>query len=410
VKEEPTGHARREQMNRHRSRHDDPTPVLLVAASTFPSRVGDGTPGFVLDLAKAVAPDFRQVVVVAPMVPGARRDEVMDGIVVHRFSWFPARWQDLAQGAIIDNLKARPSRWLQVPFFLAAMGVALATARRRHRPDVAHLHWIIPQGVVGALVLGRLPRVVTTLGGDLYALRHPLLQRLKGRVVRTARFVTCMSTDMAAELSLLGAPDDRVAVLPMGVDVGPIERAVSAETRRDDRVLFVGRLVEKKGAGVLLDAVERMTGRPDVVVVGDGPLRSSLARRAPDGVVLVGSRDKDGLAAEYARAAVAVYPSVPAENGDRDGLPVALLEAMAAGCAVVCSSVPGIVDVVEDGVDGLLVPPGDAAALATAIQRLLDDPVLRGRLGASARTTSEAHSVEAVSRGYRQLLLRALEG
>jgi colanic acid/amylovoran biosynthesis glycosyltransferase len=382
-------------------------PTLLVAASTFPAEPGDGTPGFVLDLALALADEYR-VVVVAPMTRGARRHQRIGDVEVRRYGYFPSRWQDLADGAIVDNLRAKRSRWLQVPFFFTSMAAALRREQRRSRPDVALLHWIIPQGAVGRLVLGDLPRVVTTLGGDLYALRHPVLQAVKRAVVRSASSVTCMSTDMARELALLGARPDQVHVVPMGVDLDPISRAVAAETRVAGRVLFVGRLVEKKGAVVLLDALAQTDRTPaEVVVVGDGPLRADLERRAGAGVVFLGARGKEDLAAEYARASIALYPSVPAANGDRDGLPVALLEAMSAGCAVIASAVPGIVDVVEHEVNGLLVAPGDAAALAAALDRLLADPELAERLGQAAARTAAAHTVDSVADRYRVLLAEA---
>ena len=383
-------------------------PTLLVAASTFPAEPGDGTPGFVLDLALALSDEYR-VVVVAPLTRGARKHQRIGDVEVRRYGYFPARWRDLADGAIVDNLKADRSRWLQVPFFFGAMAAALVRERRRAQPDIALLHWIIPQGAVGRLVLGRLPRVVTTLGGDLYALRHPVLQAVKRAVIRSAASVTCMSTDMARELGALGARPDQVHVVPMGVDTAPIVAATARETRVPGRVLFVGRLVEKKGAVVLLDALERMTAQPaEVVVVGDGPLRRQLEERAGAGVAFLGARGKDALAAEYARAGIALYPSVPAANGDRDGLPVALLEAMSAGCAVVASAVPGIVDVVEDGVNGLLVAPGDPDALAAAMGRLIADPALAARLGRAAAETAAAYTVGAVADRYRTLLRAAL--
>ncbi|MEN0103641.1 MAG: glycosyltransferase [Curtobacterium sp.] len=385
-------------------------PTLLVAASTFPAEPGDGTPGFVLDLATALSDEYR-IVVVAPMTKGARKHQRIGDVEVRRYTYFPSRWQDLADGAIVDNLRAKRSRWVQVPFFFGAMATALGRERRRSRPDVALLHWIIPQGAVGRLVLGDLPRVVTTLGGDLYALRNPVLQAVKRAVIRTAASVTCMSTDMASELGKLGARPDQVHVVPMGVDLAPITAAVARESRVPGRVLFVGRLVEKKGAVVLLDALDRMAERPaEVVVVGDGPLRGVLERRAGDGVTFLGARGKDDLASEYARASIALYPSVPAANGDRDGLPVALLEAMSAGCAIVASAVPGIVDVIRDGENGLLVPPGDAAALAAAVDRLLADPALAERLGRAAAVTAAAHTVDAVADRYRGLLASALRG
>jgi colanic acid/amylovoran biosynthesis glycosyltransferase len=388
-----------------------PKPILLVATSTLPARVGDGTPGFVLDLARAVSSDF-EVVVIAPMVGRAPKHEVIDGVTIHRYSYFPRRWQDLADGAIVENLRAKRARWIQVPFFFAAMGIAVRRASKRYQPALAHLHWIIPQGIVGQVVLGDLPRVVTTLGGDLYALQGRVPTRLKKSVIRSARFVTCMSVDMASELARLGATPEQVRVIPMGVDVEPVERAVASRSRRPASLLFVGRLVEKKGAAVLLDALDRLPVNDErrVTIVGDGPLRSSLEKRAGRGVEFVGQRGREDLAAEYATNEIALYPSVPASNGDRDGLPVALLEAMTAGCVVIASRAPGIIDVVEDDVNGLLVAPGDADALAAAIERVENNVELRQRLGAAARETARDYSVDAVSTRYRMILGQTLRG
>jgi glycosyltransferase involved in cell wall biosynthesis len=106
---------------------------------------------------------------------------------------------------------------------------------------------------------------------------------------------------------------------------------------------------------------------------------------------------------------VAVVPSVPAATGDQDGLPVSLLEAMAAGCAVVASALAGIDAAVVDGESGLLVPPGDAARLAAALAELLADPERRAKLGAAADSRAEEFSVEAAGSRYCRLL-RSIAG
>src|SRR5215468_753196 len=167
-------------------------PRLLVVASTFPASAEDGTPAFVRDLAAYEAREFDTVVLV-PRVPGAGRAAPAGELTVRRFRYFPRRWEDLAHGAIIENLRSRRSRWLQVlPFFVAEMW-ALRRAVREHRPDVLHVHWMIPQGVAALVAARRVPWVVTTLGGDVYALRDPVSRRLKGAVLRRARAVTTMN-------------------------------------------------------------------------------------------------------------------------------------------------------------------------------------------------------------------------
>ena len=387
-------------------------PRLVVSASTYPARAGDGTPSFVRDLAVGMADAFDPLLVV-PAVPGAPTREEGDGIHVTRYRFYWRRWEDLADGAILENVRSRKSRLWQVPFFLIAQYFAMRRAVRRHQPAVIHAHWIIPQGIVARLAAPRVPMIVTTLGGDLYALNDPLSRALKRRVLRRAAAVTVMSEDMRERAIKLGANPDTTHVMPMGAatkafaaaaDAAPRERSAAVE------LLAVGRLVEKKGFGILLDAVRSLDPTQwHLTVVGDGPLRSTLEDAATGlPVTFVGQLSRAELAAADAKADIAVFPSVRAASGDQDGLPVALLEAMAAGCAVVVSDLPGLADAVVDGESGLIVANGDSGALAAALQRLLAQRDDIAHLGAGARERAISFDVENVARGYAALLTEIL--
>ncbi|CAH0158790.1 glycosyltransferase [Plantibacter cousiniae (nom. nud.)] len=391
-----------------------PRPRLLVLASTFPARPGDGVPAFVRDLALQESLEFDTRVLV-PRVPGAASDERDGDLHITRYPYFPKRWEDLADGAIIENLRAKPVRWLQVPGLFLAQLVALRRALREFRPDVLHVHWIIPQGVVALLGGRRVPQLVTTLGGDLYALNAAPLRALKARIVRRAGAVTVMNADMRDRVIALGAAPARVQVIPMGADLAPVP--ASAPAGADEvaapvpgvattRLMFVGRLVEKKGLSYLIEAVRRApAGSLELEIVGDGPLRTALETAASGlPVVFIGQQGRTELFAAYRRADVVVFPSVASTSGDQDGLPVALLEAMRAGRAIIATDLPGLNEVVLDDATGLVVPDRDAAALLRAIQQLADDPDLRARLGAAAATHAEQFSIEAIGSRYRTLL------
>lgn len=379
---------------------------LLVLASTYPGRPGDGTPGFVRDLALEQARHFDTLVVV-PRVPGGASREDDGPLQVRRFAYFPRRWESLAHGAILENLRARRSRYLQVLPLVVAEAIAVRRAVRRFRPDVVHVHWIIPQGLVARAVLGRTPMVVTTLGGDLYALDSPPLRAVKGTVLRRARAVTVMSEDMRSRAVGLGADPDAVSVLPMGVDGEAFSGPRDDSREASARLLFVGRLVEKKGLEVLLRALRSVRAGWTLTVVGDGPLRAGLEKEAQGlPVTFVGQLGRPELAAAYASHGLVVVPSVHAASGDQDGLPVAMLEAMAAGCAVVASDMPGLREAIEDRVSGLLVPPGDSDALAGILGRLLEDPEEGRRLGTAARARADLFSVRRRGEQYVELLRR----
>jgi colanic acid/amylovoran biosynthesis glycosyltransferase len=383
-------------------------PRLLVLASTFPSHRADGTPAFVADLAVAQSAAF-ETVVVTPRVPESLARESWSGVDVRRYRFFPRRWEDLAAGAILENLRSRPDRWLQVPFLFLAGALAVRRAVRDIAPDVVHVHWIIPQGVMALLGARRSTWLVTTQGGDLYALTSSVARWLKRRVLRRARAVTVMNAEMGERVVELGVPAGRVRVLSMGVALDRMPAPGPERIR--GRLIFVGRLVEKKGLAHLLDALREL---PDDIewsleVVGDGPLRAALEQRAaPLGarVVFLGQRSSEDLGQRLVRASVAVFPSVRARSGDQDGLPVSLLEALATGTPVIASDLPGLADAVTGGEEpaGVVVAPGDVAGLAEAVTRLLADDEARERMGSVAAKRAAEYSVEAVGPRYIALL------
>jgi colanic acid/amylovoran biosynthesis glycosyltransferase len=383
-------------------------PRLLVLASTFPAHPRDGSPAFVADLAVTQSADF-DTVVVTPRVPDSPARESWSGVEVRRYRFFLRRWEDLAAGAILENLRSRPSRWLQVPFLFAAGALAVRRAVRDTAPDVVHVHWIIPQGLMALAGAGRLPWLVTTQGGDLYALTSSFARWLKRRVLRRASAVTVMNAEMGHRVVGLGVPADRVRVLSMGV---AMDRMPSPGRERvPGRLIFVGRLVEKKGLAHLLDALRDLPAGTEwsLEIVGDGPLRAELEERAAplgDRVVFLGQRSSEDLGGRLVRASVAVFPSVRARSGDQDGLPVSLLEALATGTPVVASDLPGLADAVTGGDQpaGLVVEPGDTAGLTAAVARLLGDDGERERMGRAAARRAAVFSVEAIGARYVALL------
>jgi glycosyltransferase involved in cell wall biosynthesis len=386
-----------------------PRPTLLVLASTFPARPGDGTPAFVRDLALGEAGAY-QTTVLVPAVPGGAPREHDGPLEIVRFRYFPRRWEDLAHGAILENVRSRPSRLLQVPALLAAEYLAVRREVRRRRPDVLHVHWLIPQGLVALAAARGIPKLVTTLGGDLYGLRDPLSRKIIRAVVGDAKAVTTMNAEMRDRLLALGADPASTHVMPMGADLDAIRPVAAAATPVPGRVLFVGRLVEKKGLTHLLRALSSLSTTPaagdvHLRVVGDGPLRDRVHRQAAGlPVEFLGGLARNELSREYGTAQVAVFPSVPAASGDQDGLPVALLEAMGCGCPVIASRLPGLDEAVEDGVSGLLVTPGDADQLAGALRRLLEDEPLRRRLSEGAVQRAQGFSSAATAAAYIRLL------
>ena len=263
----------------------------------------------------------------------------------------------LAYGhGIVGNLRARPWRLLLVPAFLWSFRRAAAA----RDCDLVHAHWLAAGAVAATL---RKPFVVQVWGTDVeLARRMPWLAR---PVLRRARLVLAASHALADAARALGARE--VRIVPSGVAI-PVSVGSSAEP---PHVLYVGRLSAEKG---VLELAEAAAGLP-LRVVGDGPLRAQVPS---EGFVAPGE-----LGAWFERAAVVAVPS------RREGYGVVAREAMAWGRPVVASAVGGLLDAVEDGVTGVLVPPGDIGALRAALERLLGDVDLRARLGAAARAKAQ---------------------
>ena len=230
--------------------------------------------------------------------------------------------------------------------------------------------------------------VVTLHGGDVSKdknWRHSLLaRRWAGVIAHTHRFV-CVSHAVAETAAHRGVPEALMTVLPIGVPIPPAPPA----TQRDGAFLFAGRFVEKKGINVLAGAMRRMREAGDMtplICAGDGPLRPMLEALASEisGVELVGWLSQPALVARMESVRALLVPSVIASDGDAEGLPSVVAEAMARGCVVIGTTGGGIAEAVTDDVTGLLVPPGDPDALAAAMHRLNQAPGLAKRMAQAA--------------------------
>lgn len=376
-------------------------PTLLVLASTYPRWGGDHEPGFVHELAKRLTDRFR-VIAVVPGAPGALEREILDGVEVIRYRYAPQRFETLVNdGGIVTNLRRHRWKALLVPTFVLAQAWQTWRLLRIHKIDVLHAHWLLPQGLIAALLSKLLrrfpPYLVTSHGADLFAFRGRGSNMLKRFVVRKAAAVTVVSEAMRDELTRIGADVDKVSVQPMGVDLHHEFAPDPTVERSRDEILFVGRLVEKKGLLHLIDAMPAiLLAHPTayLTVVGFGP--EEAERRAQvqclglqRKVRFVGALSQSELPAIYRHAAVFVAPFVQASSGDQEGLGLVTVEAAGCGCPVVVSDLPAVHDALDDGLVHLIAP-GSAAAIADAVNEALAvdpscDSMSKARMALSAR-------------------------
>jgi len=313
-----------------------------------------------------------------------------------------APWRLLSlYGLVIRELWRGPG---ELARGLAAVARATLWARRARADGVAHVHaHFALHPAVAALAVARLAGVTFSFTGHAHDIYRD--QAMLGTKVRRAAFVVVISRLLRDRyVAPLVAPADlaRVHVVRCGVDTS-VYRPRGAAVPDDDAqqspegpghgpltVLSVARLVPFKGLAFLVDACALLVARGYDVrcdIIGDGPLRETLRERVAAAglhgrVRLLGARTQAEVREALAAAAVFVLPSIDAGHGDMEGAPVSLMEAMAMGVPVVATRTGAVSELVEDGVSGLLLAPGDAAALARAVARLATEPALALRLGA----------------------------
>lgn len=413
-----------------------PTGRLLCLTSNFPRWPGDSTTPFVLHLAQDLQALGWQVTVAAPHAPGAKRDEVLDGVRVRRFRYlWPEDLESVCyQGGALINLRKNPANYGKLPFLVLAEWLHTLLGLRGERFDLLHSHWLLPQGFVGALTARplRIPHVCTVHGGDVFGLQGRILRQFKAFAIRHADAVTVNSSATRQAVSALAPDYSHLHTIPMGVapQIDTPALRQQAETIRSRfcvgqgaLLLFVGRLVEEKGVGDLVAALAllRQTRRDlSLLIVGEGQDRSFLEEQARSQglsgqVYFQGWVDPRDVPAYLAAADIFVAPSRTARDGWVEAQGLTIIEAMMAGLPVVATRCGGIGDSVEHEVCGLLVNERSPQELAVAIERLLADPPFCQQLGRRAHVEAEqrfsrAASAASFSRLFHSLLAREAGG
>lgn len=393
-------------------------PTLLVTASTFPRWKSDSEPRFVYDLCIRLAETF-QVVVLAPHAQGAASYEQWGQLHIHRYRYAPAALETLAyEGGITANLKQQRWKWLLLPGFFLGQWLALRQLLKTYPVAVIHSHWLIPQGLVAvAATYGKKhkPRLLcTSHGGDLFGLQDKVSLRLKRWVIKHCDAITVVSHFMVEKVqALAGDASPPISVIPMGTDLQQTFIPNPQVSRAANQLLFVGRLVEKKGLPYLLHALQQLLPtHPDLqlVVAGSGTAQADLIQLGESlgigqHVTFVGRLEHSSLVRLYQTSTLAVFPFVQAKDGDMEGLGLVMVEAMGCGCPVVVSDLPAVRDVIRQGETGCVVTAADSAALAMAIASLLADPVQRQTLSTQAlATVRNGFDWESVTQRYQHCL------
>ena len=383
---------------------------LLITGSTFPRYKGDTEPRFILDLARYLN-EYAEVTVLVPAAPGAADRELLDGVSVIRYHYFPIHSLETLcyPGAIVPRIREKKVRALLVPWLFITLYRNLRKMQKDY--DIVQANWLIPQGIVQSFI--KKPYIVTGHGGDVTSLNKGLLKKLKKKCLKNAYGVTAVSEPLMQVLNKIYENSNQ-AVIPMGCDTKIFGREFRKENYFNQNgrkvILFVGRLAEKKGVCYAIEAM-RYVDNAMLVIAGDGPLRNELTAQAEGlcretgkEIVFIGAKTHEELKEIYASADIFVMPSVTAKDGDKEGFGLVMLEAFASGLPIVASRSGGIVDLVKDGVNGYLVPEKDSKGLADRINLVFKDDCIYNSMQAEAYRTAKQYDYSIIAKKYAEFM------
>lgn len=401
---------------------------IICPTYWYPQHATDTQATYVHDINRHLVRRGHSVTVVTPGAPSLPRTDTFDGVNIVRFPLeLPA---DLTYGRVAQSRVSWLGRFARVAVmahYMEAQHRAIIAEARESGVDVIHAHWAIPTGPAAVMAARKLdvPSVITMHGGDVYVnpeqgydfpTRWYVRPALRW-TLRHAGALTAITEDCRQHALRAGAPAEHIRLVFNGTDLrrfSPSDNGTRGNLPYGEHMIFACRqLFPRKGIRFLLEAAAQLKPQfPDlkVVLAGDGFERPELVRLADQlgiaaDVTFLGWVPNTDLPPYYRAAAVSVIPSL--EEGF--GIPAA--EAMGCEVPVVASDAGGLPEVVENGVTGLVVPRGDADALARAIQTLLTDPKRRREMGQAGRARALRlfdwdRSAEQFEQLYREVAAR----
>ncbi|MDI6840283.1 MAG: glycosyltransferase family 4 protein [bacterium] len=320
------------------------------------------------------------------------------GIDVIRFRYFFKRWEKLThEETTPDRLKRGMFYKILVIFYLIGGISGIIKLCRASKYDMIHVHWPLPHAIFGYIgkKLCNASIVSSFYGVELKWVKKklPILTPFLKWAVKSSDTVTAISTYTANLINEL--IPTKVIIIPFGAAIASSQKIEDRGQRTEDRkqkpennILFVGRLVERKGVKYLIEAFDMVSKKIDstLTIVGEGSEREKLEKLVDEKglkekVIFTGKISEHKLKEYYLNCDVFVLPACTDSKGDTEGLGVVLIEAMSYKKPVVASQVGGIVDIVKDGETGLLVPEKDATKLAAAIYEVLNNKALANKFG-----------------------------
>jgi len=373
---------------------------VLVLTTSFPLSISDSSGSFIFEKCKHLVRNGVQVKVISPYQKFSKRKELVEGVLVNRFRYFfPTKWQNVAYGSgIPTNIKNSLLAKVQLPLFLFSF--FLSTLKEIKYYDIVHAHWSIA-GLIG-LIVGKLFRkkiVLMMHGAEVFVLGNNFFLKF---ILKNTDFIISNST-FTEEKTLELCHIKNHSVIPPGVDINrfyfqnniPGLRKFLEILEEDILILTIGNFIHRKGFEYLIEAFNIIANQHKITNIklrigGRGPLKPKYEKiinyySLKSFVDFLGYIKNEEISSYYSEADIFVLPSIIDDRGDTEGLGVVLLEANACKTPIIGSKVGGILDVIDDGVNGFFVEQKNARDLAEKIIQLAGDKELRTRIGENGR-------------------------
>jgi len=341
---------------------------ILVITSTFPTFTeNDATPPFVYELSKRLAETF-DVFVSTPLCNNSFKTELKSKLKIYRFKyWFGKN--NVADGAILPNLKKNKFFYIQIPFLMLFQFISVIRICKKENINIIHAHWVIPQGLVAILYKkifnNKVKIIVSCHGSDVFGLNTPIFVKLRNYILKNSTKITVVGHEIKREINKT-LDIANLTVIPMGVALNKFNQ-LSPLPKELTKLLFVGRLAAEKRVITLLEAFRNCTNDSVyLTIVGDGPemrsVREFISRFNLKNINLLGAVPHAEIANIVKKHHVFILPS------EREGMPVALVEAMVSGLVCIGSDIPQISDVIIDNENGYLFELNNSEDLYSKIK------------------------------------------
>jgi len=367
---------------------------ICILTTSFPRYLGDYAGNFVFNLSSKLVNKKFNVRVVAPHDIKTKNHEFIKQVEIFRFKyWFTKKGQKLAyQGGIPHNINNSFYTKFQLLFFLFFF--LLKGLKQSQKSDVIHAQFLL-SGFVGVFIkkLNGKKLLITAHGSDIYRIPEKgILKNIFIRLINYSDKIITVSNNNKDILIKLGITKNIIQIIPNGVNLSLFDTpSITNKTKKGIDILWIGRMVEVKGLKYLIKAMKKIVeihSNTKLILVGDGPIKQNLINLTKElnlenNINFVGFVSNEEIPKYLNYSDIFVLPSIS------EGLPVSILEAMAASKPVIVSNIRGIPDLVKDGSNGFLVKPKNPEQLAKKLNYLIEHPKERKRMGIYSRKKVE---------------------